>query len=95
MPNRLDKNISNVAGPYYVDASCIDCDMCREIAADVFRRDEEVGMSYVFQQPTTESEKLLAEEARTSCPTESIGNDGCELISAASQPIRPSNACVR
>jgi ferredoxin len=77
MPNRLDKNTSNVAGPYYVDGSCVDCDMCREIAPDVFRRDEG-GMSYVFHQPAADAEKLFAEEARTSCPTESIGNDGTE-----------------
>jgi ferredoxin len=95
MPNRLDKNISNVPGAYYVDGSCIDCDMCREIAPDVFRRDEEVGLSYVFHQPVTESEKVLAEEARTSCPTESIGNDGTALRAEASELVRPLNAYVQ
>ena len=76
MADRFEKNLRNVAGPYYVDASCIDCDMCREIAPDIFRRDDEAGVSYAYRQPLTEAEKIQAEEGRTSCPTESIGNDG-------------------
>jgi ferredoxin len=40
------------------------------------RRDEETGNSYVFHQPTTPEQIAAAEEARQSCPTESIGNDG-------------------
>jgi ferredoxin len=50
--------------------------MCREIAPGIFARDEETGLSFVRQQPETEPDRLLAEEARQSCPTESIGNDG-------------------
>lgn len=65
----------NVAGQYYVDASCIDCDLCRSTAPDFFRRDGEIGMSVVFRQPITAEEFALAEDAKEGCPTESIGND--------------------
>lgn len=73
-----DKNIrlpQNVPGPYYVDETCIDCDMCRETAPQFFKRDNEIGMSFVYRQPATAEERALAEEAKQ-CPTDSIGNDG-------------------
>ena len=66
----------NVPGPYYNDLSCIDCGMCPEIAPLIFKRQEDAGYSYVYRQPVTPEEIALAEEAKESCPTESIGNDG-------------------
>jgi ferredoxin len=66
----------NVPGKYYVDTTCIDCDMCRNIAPGIFMRDDEGGHSYVARQPSTAAELVLAEEARNSCPTETIGSDG-------------------
>jgi ferredoxin len=74
-----DKNLKtpkNVPGKYYVDNTCIDCDLCRNIAPGTFTRHDEGGYSYVFRQPSTPEEIALAEEAKTSCPTETIGNDG-------------------
>ena len=71
--NRLPQN---VPGPWYVDSNCIDCDLCRETAPTVFRRDEDNGNSVVFHQPETEEERKLAEEAKEGCPVEAIGNDG-------------------
>ena len=76
MANRNDKSIGNVPGPYYVDSTCIDCDMCREIAPDFFRRNDEGGYSITYRQPKTAEETAMAEQGRLSCPTESIGNDG-------------------
>jgi len=76
MPEKTERLLQNVAGAYYVDSSCIDCDMCRSTAPNVFKRDEDIGMSVAFHQPVTVEEIALAEEARTGCPTESIGNDG-------------------
>lgn len=76
MANRNEKNEGNVAGRFYVDASCIDCDMCRGIAPATFRRNEETGLSIAYQQPVTPDEEGLANDAVASCPTESIGNDG-------------------
>src|SRR5437773_10058643 len=80
MSERNERLPQNVAGPYYVDSSCIDCDMCRSTAPDFFRRDEEIGMSVVYRQPVTEEERVLAEDAKESCPSESIGNDGAERV---------------
>lgn len=64
----------NVPGRFYVDASCIDCDLCRTTAPETFRRDDTTGFSYVYRQPVTAEEIANAEEARN-CPTDSIGND--------------------
>jgi ferredoxin len=76
MADSTDKNPPNADGAYYNDSTCIDCDLCREIAPALFRRNDDSGMSYVWRQPTTPEERALAEEALTSCPTESIGRDG-------------------
>lgn len=61
---------SNVAGDFYVDKTCIDCDTCRWMAPDVFARVG--GASAVVQQPTTEEGRVQALKALLSCPTHSI-----------------------
>jgi ferredoxin len=65
----------NVPGKYYVDDTCIDCDLCRE-TSDSFERNPEHGLSYVLKQPVTSEELARAEEVLESCPVNSIGNDG-------------------
>ena len=76
MANKNEKYEENVLGRYYVDSSCIDCDMCRGIAPQFFKRQDEKGYTYVWKQPSTLEEIALAEEALKSCPTDTIGNDG-------------------
>lgn len=76
MANPADRLPENVPGRYYVDAACIDCDLCRETAPAIFRRHDETGFSVVQRQPLTPEEIALAEEARQGCPVEAIGNDG-------------------
>ena len=76
MAEKNDRLSQNVTGPYYVDSTCVDCDLCRNTAPDFFRRDDETGFSFVHRQPFTPDEIALAEEAKQGCPTESIGNDG-------------------
>ncbi|HWA86332.1 MAG TPA: ferredoxin [Opitutus sp.] len=76
MPSLTDRLPLNVAGKYYVDASCIDCDLCRTTAPDLFGRDDESAMSYVKKQPETAEELALAEQSVADCATNSIGNDG-------------------
>lgn len=76
MADKENKNPPNVSGNFYVDDSCIDCDLCRDNATQFFTRDNEVGMSYVYRQPVDENEVEQAEEAMNGCPTNSIGNDG-------------------
>src|SRR4029453_8575773 len=51
MAVRKDRVPENVPGKYYVDAQCIDCDVCRVTAPDNFQRSEDKGYSYLFRQP--------------------------------------------
>ncbi|EDY22093.1 putative ferredoxin [Chthoniobacter flavus Ellin428] len=74
----------NVPGPYYVDDTCTDCDLCRSTAAEFFTRQNAGGYTYVHRQPQTPEEIALAEDARLACPTESIGNDGFAAPSTSS-----------
>ncbi len=76
MADEANKFQQNVAGAYYVDDQCIDCDLCRETAPANFIRDDDGGHSYVFKQPESEEETNLCEEAKSGCPVEAIGNDG-------------------
>lgn len=61
----------NVAGDFYVDDSCIDCDACRQIAPATFR--DHGDQSSVYRQPETEAETHLALMSLVACPTASIG----------------------
>jgi glyoxylase-like metal-dependent hydrolase (beta-lactamase superfamily II)/ferredoxin len=61
----------NVAGDFFVDLTCIDCDACRQIAPAVFG--EAAETSYVKTQPISSSERRSALRAMLACPTGSIG----------------------
>lgn len=64
----------NVSGDFFVDDSCIDCDLCRQIAPASFKR---IGdQSAVYQQPATEETRFSALKALITCPTSSIGDKG-------------------
>lgn len=71
-----NKYSDNVAGKFYVDDQCIDCDLCRETAPDNFTRNEDGGYSFVFKQPVTTAEEIRCKEAMEGCPVEAIGSDG-------------------
>lgn len=76
MATLLERLPQNAPGRFYVDSSCIDCDMCRTTAPEFYRRDDEAGVSYVHRQPASPEEIEAAQHGLESCPTESIGNDG-------------------
>jgi len=76
MANKAEKWEDNVAGKFYVDQQCIDCDLCRETAPNFFGRNDESGHTFVNKQPTTEEETAQCTEALEGCPVEAIGNDG-------------------
>jgi ferredoxin len=78
MANILDRLPQNAPGRFYVDSTCIDCDVCRSHAPVFFRRDDEIGQSHVFHQPVTAEEIALCREALEGCPTESIGEEPSE-----------------
>ena len=75
MADSNDKHPLNVPGRFYNDLSCIDCGMCPDLAPNLFRRDDEGGYSYMYQQPRTIEEVGQALEAMEACPTESIGEE--------------------
>ena len=76
MADPKDKVADNVAGRYYVDSQCIDCDVCRVTAPANFQREETRGYSYVFRQPEGADEEAQCQEAMDSCPVEAIGDNG-------------------
>ena len=84
MAEPKDKLPENVAGRYYVDRNCIDCDVGLDTAPANFTRNDENGYSFVYKQPETVEEMELCEEAFMACPVEAIGDDGQALgVSAA------------
>jgi glyoxylase-like metal-dependent hydrolase (beta-lactamase superfamily II)/ferredoxin len=68
-----DRLAENVPGEFFVDASCIDCDACRQIAPETFR--DHGGQSSVCRQPADPSERRRALMALVACPTASIGTE--------------------
>jgi ferredoxin len=76
MANKYSKTPGNAPGAWYVDDTCVDCDLCRANAGGIFDRNAEIGMSIVIRQPLTPEEIHAAKSAMDACPTESIGNDG-------------------
>lgn len=75
MAQLTDRKTENIAGRFYVDTTCIDCDLCRGTAPAFYRRDDDTGQSIIYRQPETPEEIDLALEALHECPTESIGDD--------------------
>ena len=83
-PQRKDKFMAdvanrypeNIAGKYYVDNQCIDCDLCRETAPDNFKRNDDGGYSFVYKQPESPEEEARCKEAKEGCPVEAIGDNG-------------------
>jgi glyoxylase-like metal-dependent hydrolase (beta-lactamase superfamily II)/ferredoxin len=61
----------NVPGDFFVDATCIDCDTCSQLAPGIFR--DHGDQCSVYRQPATDAETQLAMMALVSCPTGSIG----------------------
>jgi glyoxylase-like metal-dependent hydrolase (beta-lactamase superfamily II)/ferredoxin len=72
---RLD---SNVAGNFFVDATCINCDTCRQLAPASF---EEVGsFSAVTRQPTDHGPVQQAYQALLACPVGAIGTEQSDRL---------------
>ncbi|WP_366931356.1 ferredoxin [Methanolobus sp.] len=65
----------NVPGPYYVDESCISCQICTDEAPKHFKMTDINSNAFVFKQPKTDAEKDVCEKALSICPVGAIGND--------------------
>ena len=76
MATKANKHPENVAGKYYVDNTCIDCDLCRQTAPNNFDRNAQGGYAIVKKQPATPEEVGQCKEAKDTCPVEAIGDDG-------------------
>ena len=76
MPNLAQRVPENIPGRFYVDRTCIDCDLCRETAPENFVRLDIEGYSYVFRQPRDAAEEAACLAALEECPVEAIGMDG-------------------
>jgi ferredoxin len=76
MAERNDRVPENVVGRFYVDSTCIDCDLCREKAPRNFRRSDSDHRSFVFHQPADAAEEAACQAALEECPVEAIGSDG-------------------
>lgn len=66
----------NVPGRFYVDQTCIDCELCREKAPAHFTRHDQGRYSVVYRQPDSPAELAACRAALAECPVEAIGDDG-------------------
>ena len=71
MANLQQRLPENVPGDFFVDATCIDCDTCSQLAPHIFR--DHGDQCSVYHQPQNNDENKLALMALVSCPTGSIG----------------------
>ena len=71
MARAADRIPENAGGDFFVDSSCIDCDLCRQLAPAVFGRVR--AQSYVAAQPVDAAAEHRALMALVTCPTSSIG----------------------
>jgi len=72
MARAADAIADNASGELFVDSTCIDCDLCRQIAPAVFARSARAGQSFVARQPGPDDDQR-ALMALVTCPTSSIG----------------------
>ena len=76
MADSNDKIPQNVAGKFYVDSSCIACELCTSLAPGFFVMAEDSSYAYVIKQPVAPDELKACEDALEQCPVEAIGDDG-------------------
>lgn len=65
----------NTPGRFYVDQTCIDCELCREKAPGHFTRQDAERYSFVYRQPLNDAEIAACRAALHECPVEAIGDD--------------------
>src|SRR4029434_9986121 len=80
MADVANKYAENVAGTFYVDDQCIDCDLCRETAPGSFKRNDDGGHTYVYKQPEAPEGEAPRQEGMEGWPVEAIGNDGAIIL---------------
>ena len=81
MANLSRRLAENVSGDFFVDSSCIDCDICRQVAPETFCA--QAAQTVVYRQPATPESVHRALMALVACPTGSIGTTRKYPIKAA------------
>ena len=81
--NRAHK--ANCPGDFFVDTTCIDCPICRQVAPGVFG--DGPDQAVVHRQPSTSTEVLRASMALVSCPAGSIGSRAPVDVRAAIEAL--------
>lgn len=76
MANKNAKVSENAAGKYYVDDQCIACGVCEGTAPENFKMNSDGAHAYVYKQPENDVEENQVKDAMSSCPSNSIGDDG-------------------
>jgi glyoxylase-like metal-dependent hydrolase (beta-lactamase superfamily II)/ferredoxin len=71
MANPKKRLPRNVAGEFFVDSTCINCDACRQLAPATFA--DSGDYSFVYAQPRSAEDERATVRALLSCPTGSIG----------------------
>lgn len=66
------RNERDRGGAWFVDTTCIDCDVARQLAPGLIEEDEQ-GLSYFVREPKTPRETSAAWRALLACPSGSIG----------------------
>jgi glyoxylase-like metal-dependent hydrolase (beta-lactamase superfamily II) len=91
MARLSERLVENVPGEFFVDATCIDCGICRWVAPASFSRAAGNGLSYVRRQPDDGEARRRALMALVACPTGSIGTapraDASEGVAAFPEPL--------
>lgn len=76
LQHRFEKGIGTVngVGEFFVSEQCIDCDLCRQMAPEIFKRKwtGTGGYSFVERQPVNPTEHKQAAEALDACPVGAI-----------------------
>ncbi len=72
MADRKRANALDEGGGWFVDTTCIDCDVARQVARGLIAEDAR-GLSYFTRAPATPEEERMAWRAVLACPTGSVG----------------------
>jgi glyoxylase-like metal-dependent hydrolase (beta-lactamase superfamily II)/ferredoxin len=81
MADRTRRLPENAAGPLFVDASCIDCDACRQLAPATFA--QRGSASAVTTQPPSGEQLEAALRALVACPVGAIGDEAHRSLADA------------
>jgi glyoxylase-like metal-dependent hydrolase (beta-lactamase superfamily II) len=85
MADRSRTHPRNASGPWFVDTTCIDCDVCREHAPEIFGRAD--GTTCVRRPPESPDEVRRAWLGLVACPVACIGAERQKRPETARFPL--------